>query len=245
MRVNYDICHKMSVKLQTPSCATCGARKKSVFCSLNSEQLVDLDDQKGCDFYKAGEVIFKEGGYSKGLFCVNKGKIKLSKAGPSGKEQIIRFSSPGDVMGYNSMLSKNPLSATATALEDAAVCFLPADKFFDLIKGEPKFSLKVLEVSAINWNNATRLITILAQKTVKQRIAEMLLWLKEIFGLDDNDCVDVKLSREEIANMVGAATEAVTRLLGELKKERLIAFEGKRIKLLDIHGLLMLAELTD
>ena len=175
---------KMSEKLATPSCVTCGARHKSVFCSLNSKQLIELDDQKGCDFYKKGEVVFKEGGYAKGLFCVNKGKVKLTKMGPSGKEQIIRFSSEGDVMGYNSMLSKNALSATATVLEDAAICFLPADKFFNLIKGEPQFSLKVLEVSAINWNNATRLITILAQKTVKQRLAEMLLWLKEIFGLE-------------------------------------------------------------
>lgn len=235
----------MSEKLQVPSCSECGARHKSVFCSLNSDQLISLDNHKGCDFYNKGEVIFKEGRHARGLFCVNKGKVKMSKMGPSGKEQIVRFATEGDIMGYNSMLSNKPLSSTATVLEDAAICFIPSRQFFDLIKLEPNFSLKMLELTAKNWNDASRLITDMAQKTTKERLAEMLLWLKETFGLDENDCIDVKLSREEIANMVGTATEAVIRLLRELKEEKLIALEGKKIRLLDIHGLVILADLID
>jgi CRP/FNR family transcriptional regulator len=143
------------------------------------------------------------------------------------------------------MLSRKPLSATATTLEDSAVCFIPARQFFDMIKQEPNFSLKILELTAKNWENASRLITDMAQKTTKQRLAEMLLWLKETFGLDNDDCIDVMLSREEIANMVGTATEAVIRLLRDLTKEKLIALEGKKIRLLDIHGLVVLADLID
>ena len=105
--------------------------------------------------------------------------------------------------------------------------------------------MQLLELTAKNWNNASRLITDMAQKTTKERLAEMLLWLKETFGLDKDDCIDVILTREEIANMVGTATEAVIRLLSELKKEKLISLEGKRIRLLDIHGLIVLADLID
>ncbi|MDB9775409.1 helix-turn-helix domain-containing protein [Vicingaceae bacterium] len=76
-------------------------------------------------------------------------------------------------------------------------------------------------------------------------MVEMLLWLKETFGLDDNDCIDIKLTREEIANMVGTTTESLIRLLGDFKKNKLISLEGKEIKLLDIHGLVMIAELVD
>jgi len=235
----------MSKPLKTPSCNECGARHKSVFCSLNSNQLIELDEHKGCDFYKKGEAIFKEGTYSRGLYCVNRGKIKMSKLGPSGKEQIIRFATQGDVLGYNSMLSRKPLGSTATVLEDAAVCFIPSKQFFALLKEEPNFSLRLLELTAKQWNNASRLITDMAQKTSKQRLAEMLLWLKETFGLDEADCIDVTLSREEIAGMVGTATEAVIRLLSELKKEKLIDLDGKRIKLLDVHGLVMIADLVD
>ncbi len=196
-------------------------------------------------FFNRGEAIFKEGGYSRGLFCVNKGKIKLSKMGPSGKEQIVRFATKGDVIGYNSMLSKKPLGSTAIVLEEATVCFIPSSQFFCRIKADANFSLQLLELTAKNWNNASRLITDMAQKTTKERLAEMLLWLKETFGLDENDCIDVKLTREEIANMVGTATEAVIRLLRDLKKEKLIELEGKKIKLLDIHGLIVLADLID
>lgn len=235
----------MSKPLKTPSCNECGARHKSIFCSLNSNQLIELDEHKGCDFYKKGETIFKEGNYSRGLYCVNRGKIKMSKLGTSGKEQIIRFATQGDVLGYNSMLSRKPLGSTATVLEDAAVCFIPSKQFFGLLKEEPNFSLRLLELTAKQWNNASRLITDMAQKTSKQRLAEMLLWLKETFGLDEADCIDVSLSREEIAGLVGTATEAVIRLLSELKKEKLIDLEGKRIKLLDVHGLATQADLID
>lgn len=235
----------MSEKLVSPSCSECGARHKSVFCSLSSKHLNDLDKEKGCSFFKKGERIFKEGSTARGLFCVNKGKVKLSRMGTSGKDQIVRFATDGDIMGYNSMLSHNPLSASAYALEDSAVCFVPAKQFFKLIKEESDFSLKMLELTAKNWDNASRLITDMAQKTTKQRLAEMLLWLKETFELDENDCLDVKLSREEIASMVGTATEAVIRLLAELKKENLIALEGKKIKLLNVHGLVLLADLVD
>jgi CRP/FNR family transcriptional regulator len=165
--------------------------------------------------------------------------------GPSGKEQIVRFATAGDVMGYHSMLSKKPLSATATTLEESAVCFIPSRQFFELIKTDSNFSLKLLELTARNWDNASRLITDMAQKTTKQRLAEMLLWLKETFGLDENQCLDVQLSREEIANMVGTATEAVIRLLSELKKQGLISLEGKKIRLLDVHGLVVMADLID
>ena len=204
----------MSKKIHSISCLNCSSWNKSVFCDLQSDQLENIDNHKSSDFYEKGETIFKEGGFARGLFCVKIGKIKLSKMGPSGKEQIIRFAKDGDIMGYNSMLSKSKLSSTAVALEGSIVCFVPANDFFGLIKSDPNFSLKMLELTAKNWNEASRLITDMAQKTTKQRLAEMLLWLKETFGLDEENCINVKLSREEIANLVGTATEAVIRLIG-------------------------------
>ena len=235
----------MSDRIQNPKCETCGSREKSVLCSLNKDQLVELDSAKSCNVFRKGETIFKEGSYPRGLFCVNNGKIKLSKTGSSGKEQILRFATNGDVMGYNSMLTNKPLVATATAIEDAAICFIPSDQFFSLIREDSRFSLNMLELTAKNWHTASRLLTDMAQKSSKQRLAEMLLWLKETFGLDEDDCIDIKLSREEIANMVGTATEAVIRLLSDLKKQGYILLEGKKIRLLDIHGLATIAELED
>jgi len=235
----------MSKRVSNPKCASCGARHKSVFCTLETQQLFSLDEEKSCDIYAKGEMIFREGSYPRGLFCVNKGKIKLSRTGAGGREQILRFATAGDVMGYNSMLSNKPLVATATALEEASICFIPAKQFFGFLKEDPRFSLNMLELTAKNWHAASQLLTDMAQKSSKQRLAEVLLWLKETFGLDEDDCIDVRLSREEIAGIVGTATEAVIRLLSDLNKKGLIHLEGKKIRLVDIHGLATLAELND
>lgn len=140
----------MSERVENPKCETCGARSQSVFCSLNKGQLIELDNEKSCDIYQKGEVIFREGSYPRGLFCVNNGKIKLSKTGSGGKEQILRFATQGDVMGYNSMLTNKPLVATATAIESAAICFIPSRQFFSLLKEDSRFSLNMLELTAKN-----------------------------------------------------------------------------------------------
>jgi CRP-like cAMP-binding protein len=105
------------------------------------------------------------------------------------------------------------------------------------LKNEPNFSLKLLKLTAKNWDHASKMVSNMAQKKAKQRLAEMLLWLKATFGLDEDNCIDVKISREDIANMVGSATEAVIRLLAELNKENLIDLQGKKIVIKDLDGL--------
>ena len=120
-----------------------------------------------------------------------------------------------------------------------------AHRFFELLKSEPNFSLKLLELTAKNWDHTSKMVTDMAQKKAKQRLAEILLWLKGTFGVDNQHCLDVKISREDIANMVGSATEAVIRLLSELNKENLIDLQGKKIFMTDIEGLVRLADLKD
>lgn len=235
----------MEKNYQRLICNDCNIKNMSIFCGLDTEQLSVIQSNKSCDYYKKGDVIFKEGSISRGLFCVNKGKVRLGRMGASGKEQIVRFATDGDIIGYNSILNGKPLSATATCLEDSSVCFIPARYFFNLLKTDSDFSLKVLELTAQNWDNASRLITHMAQKTSLERLAEMLLWLKDTFGLDEENCIDVKLSREELANLVGTATEVVIRLLRDLKNKKLIELQGKKIQLIDIHGLVVLGDLID
>jgi len=245
MQRKHDICHDMHEPKTIPSCETCGAREKSVFCSLNKVQVAENDRLKHSGAFKKGDYIFKEGNYAKGLHCVGSGKVKLVKNGVDGKEHIVRFSQEGGVMGYHSMLTGTKYSSSAIALEDTMVCFIPSSRFFQLLQDNNEFSLKMLELSAENWNNAAQLVTNMAQKTSKQRMAEMLLWLERTFGERKDGTIDISLSREDIANLVGTATEAAIRLLSELKKQSLIELKGKNIKLLEKESLATLAMLED
>lgn len=229
-----------------PRCQTCGSKHMSVFCALSNEQVEEIDNSKGCNFYNKGQVVFHEGNRTNGIYCINKGKVKLFQIGSEGKEQIIRFAKPGDVVGYRALLSEEPLSASATAIEDdTTICFIPREQIFSMIAQNPNFNFKFLKMLSHELGEAAKIITDLAQKPVRERLAETLLILKDTFDMDEEKNIQVKLSREELANIVGTATESVIRLLSEFKKDKLIAVEGRNIKLLNIPGLTRVANVFE
>lgn len=218
----------------------------SVFCALSNEQVEEIDNSKGCNFYNKGQIVFHEGNRTNGIYCINKGKVKLFQIGSEGKEQIIRFAKPGDVIGYRALLSEEPLSASASVIEDdTTICFIPRDQIFSMIAQNPNFNFKFLKMLSHELGEAAKIITDLAQKPVRERLAETLLILKDTFDMDEEKNIQVKLSREELANIVGTATESVIRLLSEFKKDKLIAVEGRNIKLLNIPGLTRVANVFE
>ncbi|MDF1674770.1 MAG: Crp/Fnr family transcriptional regulator [Vicingaceae bacterium] len=236
----------MKNQKEHPRCQTCGSKHMSVFCALSNEQVEEIDNSKGCNFYNKGQVVFHEGNRTNGIYCINKGKVKLFQIGSEGKEQIIRFAKPGDVIGYRALLSEEPLSASASAIEDdTTICFIPRDQIFSMIAQNPNFNFKFLKMLSHELGEAAKIITDLAQKPVRERLAETLLILKDTFELDEEKNIQVKLSREELANIVGTATESVIRLLSEFKKDELIAVEGRNIKLLNIPGLTRVANVFE
>ena len=235
----------MKKKPEMPHCETCGSRDKSVFCGLASNEVNDLDASKGCNFYDKGQVIFHEGNRINGIYCINKGKIKIFQIGVEGKEQIIRFAKEGDIIGYRALLSEEPLSASAATLEEATLCFIPKSQIFKALQDNPNFNFKMLKLLSHELGEAARIITDLAQKPVRERLAESLLLLKDTFELDEENNIQVKLSREELANIIGTATESVIRLLAEFKKDRLIDVDGRNIKLLNIPGLTRTANIFE
>ncbi|HBF20721.1 MAG TPA: hypothetical protein DDW81_11535 [Cryomorphaceae bacterium] len=149
------------------------------------------------------------------------------------------------MIGYRSILSDEPISASITALEDTYACYIPKSSFFEVIEENPKFSLNVLKLSCHELGEAGKMIASLAQKTVRERLAEIMLVLRATFGEDEEGYIDIKLTREEIANMVGTATESAIRLLSELKDEGCISTQGRRIKLEDRAALRKIASVFE
>lgn len=236
----------MKKKIETPHCQTCGSKQKSVFCALANQEISEIDNNKSCNIYDKGQVIFHEGNRTNGIYCINKGIVKLYQLGAEGKEQIIRFAKEGDIIGYRALLSEEPLSASASSIEqDTAVCFIPKQQVLKMITENPNFNFKLLKLLSHELGEAAKVITDLAQKPVRERLAETLLILKDNFDLDEEKVIQVKLSREELANIVGTATESVIRLLSEFKKDKLIDLDGRRIKLINIPALTRTANVFD
>jgi len=95
----------------------------------------------------------------------------------------------------------------------------------------------MLQIVCRELREANDYITDIAQKSVRERLAEVLLLLKESFDLDHQNTLQISLTREELANTVGTATESVIRLLSEFKQDKLIELDGRRIKFINIPGL--------
>jgi len=223
-------------------CEQCIIKRFNALKSLTHDELVKFSDHKTTLFIKKGENLMTEGNAINGLYCIRDGKGKLTKLSTNGKEQIIKFVKGGDILGQRSILSDEPVGLNATALEDMHVCFIPKQDILDTIKENGQFSLNIMKVISHQLNQANTLVSQMAQKPVKERLAETILNLEEIFGVDNEKCIDVVLTREEIANTIGTATESAIRLLSNLKKEGIIDLINKKIKILDKSSLKNMSE---
>lgn len=236
----------MKPKFEIPHCQTCQPRLQSIFSEISKEDIDKLSLHKGCNFHSAGQVLFQEGGYPAGLYCINRGKIKLYKIGKDGKEQIVRLAKDGDVVGYRALISGEAYSASAAVLEDAAICFIPKDTFLSLIKESTSFNARVMQLLCHDLAMAEQRELSLAQRSVKERLAETLLMLKEFYGVDvDRETLKGTFTREDLANMVGTATETVIRLLSELNKKKIIGLDHKKIRILNPTALLHITHVFD
>lgn len=228
------------------SCVECNARIHSIFKKLNIEEAAQLNEIKSCAHYKKGQFIFTERGNPLGLYCINYGKVKLSTTGENGKEQILRLLKEGDVIGYRTLLSADRYNCSAIALEDCAICFIPKNHFFNILKQNGTISFELLKLLSDNLKAAEQHIVSLAQKNVRERMAEALLFLKASYGINEADnSLNVALSREEIADFVGTSTETAIRLLSEFNADNIIQLQGKKIAIANLPKLIKTANLEE
>lgn len=216
-----------------PLCSRCSLESASLFKHLTQEETDNLNYEKDFRQYKRGDVLYHEGNRISGFYCINSGIIKVFKTGFDGKEQIIRFARKGDIIAYRSVLSNEVACTSAKVIEDCHVCFIPSEILITLIKNNPTFALELLRLACHELGEANTFITDIAQKTVRERLAEIIILLVHDFGLDEDNYLNISLTREELANIVGTATESVIRLLSEFKSDKLVELNGRKIKVLN------------
>ncbi len=224
-------------ELHVPLCERCALETVSIFKHLTPEEAEMINFEKDFRQYKRGDVLYQEGNRISGFYCIHNGIIKVFKTGFDGKEQIIRFARAGEIIAYRSVLSNEPACTSANVIEDCQVCFIPSEILISLIKTNSAFSLELLKLACHELGEANSFITDIAQKTVRERLAEILLLLMNDFGIDEQNNLKISLTREELANIVGTATESVIRLLSEFKSDKLVELNGRKIMILNRKGL--------
>jgi CRP-like cAMP-binding protein len=238
MNLKYDICHTFFTFVNTnkkrilmSNCEQCIVREISSFKALKKEELIQIANCKTSYIIKKGEPIFEEGETVNGIYCIKEGVCKLSKLSANGKDQIVKLVKAGELLGQRSLISDEPANLSAVALEEMEVCFIPRTEVLQFFNNNNQFSMNIMKSICGDLKESDGHTVSMAQKTVKQRLAETLLYLEDTFGKNDDGSLHVQLSREELAGMIGTATESCIRLLSEFNKIGLIELLGKRISL--------------
>lgn len=223
-------------------CENCIIRQFNSLRAMSKEELKTVSDSKILKKIKKGEALFQEGEKLDGVFCVRSGISKLSKLSENGKDQIVKLASKGEIMGQRSVIAEECTNLSAVAVSDMEVCFIPKEIISNTLNNNPNYAVEVLRHMAHDLKEADDVIVNMSQKTVKQRVAEAFLYLKNNFGEDKEGFLLLTLSREDIANVVGTATESAIRIISEFKKKGLIKTLGKKIGVADEKKLQDLAE---
>lgn len=223
-------------------CEQCLIRQFNNLNALSKEELGKLSDSKDIHIFKKGEVIFNEGKFASGVYCIKDGVCKSSQLNANGKEQIVKFTKKGDLIGYQSAITNEANTITVTALSDVAACYIPQELIKKPLDENPKFSAAMFKTVCSDLKEANNAITNISTNTVHQRMADLILFLKETYGITDTGVIKIQLSRKEIASSVGTATESAIRILSTFKKQGLINLTGKSITILNESELKHLAE---
>ena len=218
-------------------CDQCIVKQFNSLKALTKDELIRISGCKTTRLIKKGEVIFEEGETINGVFRIKDGVCKLSKLSANGKDQIVKLVVKGDLLGQRSLVVNESSNLSAVALNDMEVCFIPKDEIINDLTKNPDFSMDVLQQMAHDLKDSDNVIVNMAQKSVKHRLSEALLYIHNHFGSDDSGYLNVLLTREDYANIVGTATESAIRILSKFKKDGLISTDGKHIKIENLEEL--------
>ncbi|MBV5312038.1 MAG: Crp/Fnr family transcriptional regulator [Prolixibacteraceae bacterium] len=217
---------------------------KSIFSTLSPEEKEDLQNHLNLAYYKKNEFIFKEGEKPNSFLFLFDGKVIIYKEGVGGREQIIRMTKPLGLIGYRALLAEELHIGSAIALEDSAVGVISPEYLHTKLLKNPSFSLRLIQKLARELGFSNMRTVTLTQKHIRGRLAESLLLLKEKYGWEnDGATLKVYLSREDIANLSNMTTSNAIRTLSTFAGEKVIAIDGRKIRILDIHRLEKISKL--
>jgi CRP/FNR family transcriptional regulator len=210
------------------------------FSGLSTDQLAEVGRIAVEKLYAKGEVIFSEGDEGDGFYLVLDGTVKIFKLSPDGKEHILHLFSKGRIFGEVPVFAGEHFPANAEAITDTRALFFPRAAFLSLIRENPILALKMLADLSQKLRLFTTQIENLSLKEIPARLAAYLLFVAGEQG--DAGHVDLKISKGQLASLLGTIPETLSRVFAKLSAQRLIRVEGRKIVLLNPAGLNELSE---
>lgn len=199
--------------------------------------LTELSENKDVRIYKKKDDIYRENNYPKGVYFINKGRVKTYQTNDDGKELITGLHKEGEFFGYLSLMQREKYSSSASALDDSEIYMIPKDDFFTLIHKNADVSKKFIEMLSDSLREKEQQLIKLAYNSVRKRVAEALVNLHDKYKDEADEDFSISVPREDLANLVGTATETVIRTLSDFKDEKLIDINKGSIRITEYEKL--------
>ncbi len=223
-------------------CVQCVISEDSIFSTLTLPQKEKIIETHLCEYYPKHSIIYKEGENPVGLICLVSGKVKLYKEGINNKEQIVRLVGKNGFIGYRALFAKEKYNSTASTLEDSVICTIERDVVFDIMRENHNFTMEIVKRLASELGFFAVRSVSLTQKHIRGRLADALLFLKDTYGVDEENNINVLLAREDLANLANMTTSNAIRTLSSFVDEGAIRVNGKVIKIINLSLLRKISE---
>ena len=206
-----------------------------LFNGLPADQIAAIKKIAVEKHINKGEIIVSEGDEGEGFFVVAEGRVKVFKVSTEGKEQILHIFGPGQPFGEVPVFTGQKFPANAQAIDKTRLLFFPRASFVNLISANPSLALNMLAIMSKKLRQFAVQIENLSLKEMPARLASYLLFLADEQNKDD--LVTLKISKGQLASILGTIPETLSRVFAKLSGQNLINVEGKKITLLNRRGL--------
>ncbi len=201
---------------------------------LTPEQRELLNKNYTIQKFKKNETIYCEGETPMHIMCLLSGKVKIYKEGVGGRSQIIRVIKDKEYFAYRAYFAEENFVTAAAAFEPCSICMIPMPFIMDLLKENNELALFFIRQLSVDLGVSDERTVSLTQKHIRGRLAESLLFLKDTYGVEEDQCtLSIYLSREDLANLSNMTTSNAIRTLSNFAAEKLITIDGRKIKIIE------------
>ena len=213
------------------NCLSCPHREDRLFCNLSPPAVQKLAAITSASSYPKGATLFVEGQVPRGVFILCSGRVKLSTTSADGKTLIVRIADPGEVLGLPATVTEKPYELTAEVIEPTQANFIPRQEFLNFLREHGEVGLRVAQQLGETYHSAiAEMRTIGLSHSAGEKLARFLLDLSADHAVEKGEVkLTLTLTHEEIAQMIGASRETVTRLFSDFKKKQFLQVKGSMV----------------
>ncbi len=213
--------------IDSMDCKNCNTLSLSLYRCVSSQTLDEINSNKTFLSFKKGEYLFTAGEPANGIFILQKGIVRTFKTSEIGREQTFSMKGPGSWLGLRDSLVGMEYNHSAVSLDDSRACFWKKELIDNILQKEKEFQTELLHLLAVEWKDSENQIFSLGTKQIHGKLAELLLSLYTASGNAPE--IELKITREIIASIIGTTTESVIRALSDFKARDWIGINKNKI----------------